>query len=408
MTVSVLILTNRPLVPELPKYLAGLPGDLVLLISRSAVSDDVVAAHRYAYREIAVVDDYRAPSVTDLAVELGAKYAATRVLAISERDLVRAAGIRHSLDLPGQDVPSASAFRDKFLMKSMVAQAGLSVPRMRLIRSGSDAGEVSEELGFPLVVKPVAGGGSVGVRKVHDAAALAEVIAGHAWTAGDLLAEQWIGGDLYAVNGIMVDGELAHGWPMRMGYPNYQAKVDSRPCMGWMLTPGDPLAARLRRFITEVVRALPAPLEPTALHAEVFHTVDDRLVLCEIASRPGGCGHVGVYERAFGVHLGAATLRGQAGMAVPIPPPLPTEVAGYAWFPSEDGVLRAVPQDCPVPGAFGYALEGVVGGRYRREHACGHAIAKLLVAAPQGEDLADRCREIEQWWEKETAWDRTC
>jgi WD40 repeat protein len=69
--------------------------------------------------------------------------------------------------------------------------------------------------------------------------------------------------------------------------------------------------------------------------ARMFRTKTDRLILFEIACRPGDCGHVPIYEHALGLNLYAESLRGQAGNTRP---PLslmenPRCMGGFAWFP---------------------------------------------------------------------------
>jgi hypothetical protein len=60
---------------------------------------------------------------------------------------------------------------------------------------------------------------------------------------------------------------------------------------GYSLLPSNPLVERLSEFIESVINALgsdPHPNPPTfPFHAEAWHTPDDEIVLCEIASRGG-------------------------------------------------------------------------------------------------------------------------
>ncbi|MFE9118738.1 EamA family transporter [Streptomyces sp. NPDC007172] len=68
---------------------------------------------------------------------------------------------------------------------------------------------------------------------------------------------------------------------------------------------------RLEEFFDRTLAAFDVP-PATAYHLEVFHTPDDRLVLCEIASRVGG-DRIPVLTRAtYGVDLHATSLRSPA------------------------------------------------------------------------------------------------
>ncbi|MEP6602281.1 MAG: hypothetical protein ABJB49_10820, partial [Nitrospirota bacterium] len=169
-----------------------------------------------------------------------------------------------------------------------------------------------------------------------------------------------------------------------------------------------PAASEIRSFVADVVASLPATEEITALHAEIFHTPDDRLVLCEIACRPGGCGHVPVYEHALGVNLYAASLRGQAGCADP-PPDLtatPPCMVGFAWFPPREGVLKRMPSHCPLPGVFRYQTKAEIGDTYAGAGSVADYIACLFVQGSAEEDLQPKIAAVDAWWREQCEWER--
>ncbi|MCC3769741.1 acetyl-CoA carboxylase biotin carboxylase subunit family protein, partial [Streptomyces sp. UNOC14_S4] len=87
------------------------------------------------------------------AVCLGREHRVRRLVSLAERDVVRAARVRRLLGLPGQSVESALAFRDKYLMKTLVAEAGLRVPRFRKVDRAEDVLDFAAAVGGPVVVK---------------------------------------------------------------------------------------------------------------------------------------------------------------------------------------------------------------------------------------------------------------
>jgi D-alanine-D-alanine ligase len=78
------------------------------------------------------------------------------------------------MDVPfvGADVLGSAIGMDKDVMKRLLAQAGLPVPRSQVLRRGEDFQlafeRASAELGLPLFVKPAGLGSSVGVAKAAD------------------------------------------------------------------------------------------------------------------------------------------------------------------------------------------------------------------------------------------------
>ncbi|MFE4924862.1 acetyl-CoA carboxylase biotin carboxylase subunit family protein [Streptomyces sp. NPDC056661] len=401
-----LVLNRRPIVDKIPDWLADLDTDLVLVTARSVLTPRTLTKAADRYREIVVVDDYNSPDVERVALELARRNKVRRVLSTAEIDVIRAARIREQLGLPGQGVESALAYRDKYRMKTIVAAAGLAVSRMRLVRSPAEVSAFAEDGGFPVVLKPVAGGGSVGVGVVPDEAAI-DLLAGDLRGEGatQLLAESWVAGETIVVDGLMAGGQVMQCWPVRMRHRNLTALTDAKPRIGWMLRRGDSLGERAVAFVEQVVAALPAPSEVTAFHAELFHTDDDRLLLGEIACRPGGCGHAPIFEQAFGVNLFAASLRGQAGCIDRVALNKPPQVlAGFGWFTPARGKLLAAPTKCSLPDVVSFTTTARVGSKYSGASSISDDIARVITTAPHGIDLDDRMSDIEEWWNASCRW----
>ena len=99
-----------------------------------------------------------------------------RILANWEPLQILAARLRERFGMPGMSVDDVRGFRDKQLMKERVKAAGLRVPRSRRVRSEREIRAAVEEIGYPLVLKPIAGAGSADTYKVSDPAELERTI----------------------------------------------------------------------------------------------------------------------------------------------------------------------------------------------------------------------------------------
>ncbi|MBU5344485.1 D-alanine--D-alanine ligase [Paenibacillus lautus] len=90
-------------------------------------------------------------------------------------------GTLDSLGIPytGSGVLSSSVCMDKDLSKKLLRYEGLTTADWIMVSSMEElaAADVEGLLGYPVVVKPNAGGSSVGTRIVRDAAALASAVA---------------------------------------------------------------------------------------------------------------------------------------------------------------------------------------------------------------------------------------
>ena len=61
-------------------------------------------------------------------------------------------------------------------MKERVKAAGLRVPTSVRVRTEAEIRAAAEEVGYPLILKPIAGAGSADTHKVHDDAELVRVM----------------------------------------------------------------------------------------------------------------------------------------------------------------------------------------------------------------------------------------
>src|SRR5687768_4997468 len=93
-----------------------------------------------------------------------------------EPTVVLAARFREAIGTPGLSVEQALAFRDKGRMKDVLARAGIRVPRARRSRTVAGVEEAAERVGYPLIVKPIAGAGSLDTHRVDGPGDLATVL----------------------------------------------------------------------------------------------------------------------------------------------------------------------------------------------------------------------------------------
>lgn len=87
----------------------------------------------------------------------------------SEYFIATAAALAARLALPGPDAAAVRAARDKSWQRRALAAGGVAVPAFRTAASAAQAAAAARDIGFPVVLKPVDGSGSAGVRACADA-----------------------------------------------------------------------------------------------------------------------------------------------------------------------------------------------------------------------------------------------
>src|SRR5690554_2061788 len=135
-------------------------------------------------------------------------------------------GLLQSLKLPytGSGVMASALAMDKLRTKQVWQSLGLPTPAYAVLRDESECPSVVEQLGTPLIIKPIHEGSSIGMAKVESLAGLQA-----AWTQAQkyddvALVEQWITGAEFTVG--ILDGKVLPA--IRLSTPNtfydYQAK----------------------------------------------------------------------------------------------------------------------------------------------------------------------------------------
>lgn len=408
---KVLVLSRKPLAERpLHQWLEEVAPGLVLVTTPEALAgvDPQVPARFLACRTSA---NYRSWLTEQLAECAAREFGADLIASSSEDDVLRAARLRRRLGLPGQSEESAVAYRDKLAMKQTARRAGIRVPAMSPLDRPASLLDFIDEVGLPVVVKPVRGKGSDGVRFLNEPEDVTRFLASGALPAAPRGTDQWmaekfIEGPLFHVDGVTVGGEVLHCWPGRYSSGNAQAAQTSSILSSVLLPPGDRRTRVLQEFAANVHRALPPPPFPTSFHLEAWIDTDGAPVLCEVACRTGGGPIATTYQRAFGVHLSKENLRGQCRLDIALrtQPAAPDRPRGWMILPPGHGQFSPPSDPCPAaqseiklvmePGAMGDGAQGA-----------GDAAACALISADDPAGLAERIDEVARWWTDTCSWE---
>jgi hypothetical protein len=406
--VSVLVLHRGPLEGSpYDEWLADYDGDVLLLASREQLelSGEELPRETH-YRHVEAVSGYDVSGRVELrALELARADRVRHIIACQERDLERAAQLREILGLPGQRPPSATAFRDKVAMKELVRAAMVSVGSYAEVECATDLIAFARAHGFPLVLKPRDGSGSVGLRILHSAAELDALLADESLLAGglqpNLIVEAFVSGSLCHVDGLVVDGRVVFAWPSQHLSVLGSFEDDPNGRLDVTLDGDDPLGRRLLALTDHVLDALPGPAH-FAFHAEVFHTPEDRLVLCEIACRTGGGSIRDITRTLFGADPTEWWVRAQVGL------PLgevedarrlqPARMAGQLVLMKRPGRVAGVPGRPPFAWVQRSRVFVQPGEVMDAAAPSGDVMAAFVVSAPTRDVTVARLRELEAWF----------
>jgi biotin carboxylase len=210
-----------------------------------------------------------------------------RVLANWEVMVLTAARLRERFGVPGMTVDQVNGFRDKQLMKERVAAAGLRVPKAERVRTVSEARAAAERIGYPLILKPIAGAGSADTHRVESTEEL-ETVLRKMLHVGEASCEEFIDGDEYTYDTVCVGGV-----PAFENVAQYLPKPLVARTTEWIspviITVRDLAQAKLADGLAlgrNVLTAL--GMGDGFTHMEWFRKPDGEVVFGEIGCRPGG------------------------------------------------------------------------------------------------------------------------
>lgn len=210
-----------------------------------------------------------------------------RVACLWEPGMVVAARLREALGVPGLSVEQTLPLRDKERMKQVLDSAGVRTPKHARALTGREVWAAAERIGFPLIVKPIAGAGSADTHRVDTAEDLDSVLSTIRHVR-EVSVEEFIEGEEYTFDTICADGRICFeniAW--------YRPKPLIARSVQWISPQTvnlrdleDPQLAGGRRMGRQVLTAL--GLDTGFSHMEWFLTPAGEAVFGEIGGRPPG------------------------------------------------------------------------------------------------------------------------
>jgi carbamoylphosphate synthase large subunit len=294
----------------------------------------------------AMDDTIDATQMCAAARELAARDTVRGVLSWDEARILQSATVAAELGLPGGDPDMVLRCRDKHLTRQALDEGGVPQPRSVLVAELSQASAVAAELGYPIVLKPRAMGGSLGVVRVDTPAELAsrfefardcEVPGSWRYDEG-VLVEQYVAGPEISVDSAVHHGEVLPMFLARkqVGYPPYFEET------GHVVDAADPLLsdAALLSALTSAHQAL--GFTDGITHAE-FKLTRAGPVVIEVNARLGGDLIPYLGMRASGIDPGLAAAAVACGQRPEIAASK-SAVAGVRFFypATDDTAIEAV------------------------------------------------------------------
>ncbi|HEX5862273.1 MAG TPA: ATP-grasp domain-containing protein [Nocardioides sp.] len=201
--------------------------------------------------------------------------------------MLLAARLREVFGLPGMTVEQTLPFRDKELMKRKLDAAGIRTPWHASATTVAGIWEAAERVGYPLIVKPIAGAGSADTYRVDSAAQLSEVLP-MLRHVPEVSVEEFIEAEELTYDTVCANGRilfehvlLYRPRPLQMSLHEWVSPVAVS-----LRDLGVPYLQGGRQMGEQVLKAL--GFDTGFTHMEWYRKPDGEVVFGEIGARPPG------------------------------------------------------------------------------------------------------------------------
>ncbi|MBQ4849997.1 acetyl-CoA carboxylase biotin carboxylase subunit family protein [Pseudoalteromonas sp. MMG012] len=249
-------------------------------------------------------------TLLEKAQQLHLEYQFSAVATLDESNIGLAARTRELLKIEGMQSDEGLRFRDKVAMKQQLKNTNVKFPQYTCCADLEAASGMLKQFG-KLVIKPKDGFGSKEVVFVSTDSELQEWAKKHESNLARFEAEEFIEGQLFHINAMIINGETKLTAPA--AYLPGMSNIDfsaGTPFIS-VIVEDEQLKQALIEFSDQVNAAF--EIKNGVTHLECFVSPSGELTFCEVGLRPGGGGIVWMIESQYGVNYSEAVLAIEAG-----------------------------------------------------------------------------------------------
>ncbi len=197
--------------------------------------------------------------------------------------------VRDALGIPGMGASVARNFRDKARMKDVLSSAGVPCARHRRVRGPEDAREFARLVGFPVVLKPLAGAGAKATFRITNPVELEEALQTvRPSPEREATIEEFVQGEEFSFDTVSIHGRPV--WHSISYYLPAPLHVVDNPWIQWcVLVPREvdhPRFDDIRRIAFRALQVL--GMDTGLSHMEWFRRIDGTVLVSEVGARPPG------------------------------------------------------------------------------------------------------------------------
>lgn len=340
-------------------------------------------------------------------LEYAKKYPIKNIIPMTEADILRVSAVKEKLGIDGLKFHDALKFRDKIAMKELANNHKIPMPKFKLIKHSIDLIEFIEEVGYPIIIKPILGRGSLStLLLVNQNDLLTHLNTGLISNTSrypDLLAEEFLDAEIYHIDGLQLHNKIKV-ISVSKYINNCLSFVGGSYLGSYTLDTINPLRTRLIDFSAHLLHKIFPSYKNTLFHIEVFVDRNKKISLCEIACRLGGNGINDEVKLQQGVDIKMEFIKAECGINAELMLTNTYPIAGRLLVPPKEARLISFPEICGFPGVIHYQFRGKVGQSYKKMLMSNDEIANFLLASSSETEICERIRQLSHWFDNQVIW----
>ena len=225
-----------------------------------------------------------------------------RIVPLDDFDLEKAAALREHLRVPGMGDTRTRFFLDKLSMRVKTHEDGILVPPFVHVLNYQALNNYMARTQPPWVIKPRMQASAVGIKKLYTPEQLWDTLGKLGDEQSFYLLEQFIPGDIYHVDSIVVGGEVVFSRVNRYLATPWEVSHEGGIFRTQTVVHGSADETALRRLNQEVMSSL--GLIRGVSHTEYIKAHEDgRFYFLETSARVGGAHIAEMVEASSGISL---------------------------------------------------------------------------------------------------------
>lgn len=226
------------------------------------------------------------------------------IVALDDYDVERVAHIREEFRMAGMGQTTARHFRDKLAMRVQAQDSGLLVPPFADVFNNQTVKNYMDKVPAPWVLKPRSAASAIGIKKIHSADQLWQILDSLGDRRFQYLLEQFVPGDVFHVDALTNQDKVLFSRAHQYMNTPMEVAHEGGVFRSHTMTYGSDEEKALQAMNEAVLKSF--GLRRGASHTEFIKAhADGRLYFLETSARVGGANIVEMVEASSGINLWA-------------------------------------------------------------------------------------------------------